>query len=914
MTRLEALLLRSAGEQDIPLPLHNQIDYDQTVPDEGPLDAKIMILGESLGQEESLARRNFVGRSGQKLRNHARLAGINPEQCRIMNVMPLYPEGGSIENVDPAVVRGWQKNALERLRACHQALVIVCVGNVALETCTGLRDITRRRGSIYEWEGRKVLGMIHPAAILHSRGRPGSQYYEKMCRLDWERVKLLSQPHKTHHQYCGCAVRLAREHFNPLTHGNQGMHDAIRRYQRLASDPQRYMAIDIETPKIAGKRQIVCVSFSFQTCESLVLPFQDYADVIKGLCSSPCIKLGHNFVSFDRWWLEREGIHVGGEIRDTMCVSHCLDPASPHSLEFLQSRYTWEPFHKAEAKGHDENVVLASDEAFARYMDYCGLDSCVTIELHNLLWPELERRGLLPFYRRHYEALYDPILDVMLRGVAIDHPYRQSLLEDLLTEAKHARDRLGEINGAPLWSLGTQRDQSIYAALTCGEEHSLERIRAHTWLKDAFQPEDVNKVLERIGSKTVSNAQLKKLLYEKLGLPLQTRKRKGGVETPTADAVALRRLRLQVTHRPDVVEVLDLAMQHNKSQKLATFLYPNTFDPSDGRFRFTLKLNTEAGRLASAAAPDGAGRNSQNSPRDKRIRRAIIPDPGHILVMCDLSQVEGRIVFVRTKDPELIRLARDRYADQHSYTASLCTGKPQELCGKGTDERQVFKSANHAAMRGMKGKTMADRMLKENMLRASGVPYTETECDEFLEMYHHAWPGIRLWQQGVRRELRVTKRLVNRWGFVWDMRYEEMNEDLYRRAYNLYPQSENAHLTNFCGFSPLWCWLQGKYSHYWNLQTCYDGHMFHSWNHRDVMQSRVCMQEHDELVCSCAPDEAYDVACFMREHLEVELDYDGVGLSVPTEFKIGMNYGDVVEIGTLPDRATFDQRMKEVMG
>ena len=73
------------------------------------------------------------------------------------------------------------------------------------------------------------------------------------------------------------------------------------------------------------------------------------------------------------------------------------------------------------------------------------------------------------------------------------------------------------------------------------------------------------------------------------------------------------------------------------------------------------------------------------------------------------------------------------------------------------------------------------------------------------------------------------------------------------------------------------------------------------------------MQEHDSLVCSCAVDEAYDVGVFLRNHLEVELDYDGVNLSVPVEFKVGKNWGDYKEIGALPDRGTFEKVVQEVM-
>lgn len=60
MTRLEALLARSAGQR-VSLPPANSLHTTEPVQGEGPLDARIVILGESLGLEEVKARRPFVG-------------------------------------------------------------------------------------------------------------------------------------------------------------------------------------------------------------------------------------------------------------------------------------------------------------------------------------------------------------------------------------------------------------------------------------------------------------------------------------------------------------------------------------------------------------------------------------------------------------------------------------------------------------------------------------------------------------------------------------------------------------------------------------------------------------------------------------------------------------------------------------
>ena len=57
--------------------------------------------------------------------------------------------------------------------------MIVTLGNFAtkyvLQTQQG---ITRMRGSVYPWHGRKVIPTFHPAAILHGGGEKSRQFGE----------------------------------------------------------------------------------------------------------------------------------------------------------------------------------------------------------------------------------------------------------------------------------------------------------------------------------------------------------------------------------------------------------------------------------------------------------------------------------------------------------------------------------------------------------------------------------------------------------------------------------------------------------------------------------------------------------------------------------------------------------------
>jgi uracil-DNA glycosylase family 4 len=834
-------------------------------------------VGESLGREEVEAGMPFVGRSGQKLRAHAQAAGISLEKVRIENVYPLFPLGGSVTHVPAEELTRWQEDCRVRVRALPNVELIVCVGNLSLETFTGLRDITRRRGSVYEWEGRRVMGMIHPAAILHSGGR-----FEKHCRLDWERAFLMTKPHTTHHQYCGCALRRPRRYLTPYTVTERQMGTVVERVLKCAHDPAAVLSIDVETPKLGGVRQLYCVGFALDPETSLVLPYEEgncWQTAIRELCESPCIKLGHNLISFDRWWLAQKGTHLQGEIRDTLAIHHVLDPASAHSLEFLVSRYLWEPWYKDEGQGHDQAKITD----WASYQAYCGLDAMCTRELHDILWPQLEARGLEPLYRKHAEALFDPILDLMTKGVPIDHAQRQALLTESLRVGREARDRLGSVAGKPLFTLATRRDKAVFASLD-SENPSLSL----GVLEETYGKEAVQKSLDTITAKTVSNTQLKDLLYGQLVIPEQRKRRANGEYTATADALTLKQLRREYGDgRPEVKEIIDLALRHNKAQKLASFCYENHFS-ADGRFRFSLHINTEAARLSSSAAPDGRGQNSQNAPRDKRYRSMFLPEPGHVLLAFDLSNVEGRFCHLFTQDSEMIRLARLRSTewDGHKFTA-VVVGLAKDVESVTRPGRQISKSITHGAQRSMQGVRLSETLMREALDEEGNwneaFIRTPEECDELLEKWHRAFPPVRQWHRRVRRTVRDTRRLLNPWGRIWDVRYEDMNDDLYRRAYSWLLQSSCADLMNTQGFIPLWRWLR-----------------------TEGMQSRIMLHEHDELVCSCPLSEVYDVAQFARDHLEAPITYQGEALSIPVEFKVGSSWGETKEWSELPSRSDLE--------
>ena len=140
----------------------------------GDPNADLLFVGEAPGMHEDRQGEPFVGAAGQLLTRM--LAGISMtrEQVYIANVLKCRPPGNrdpqedEIETCTP-----WLVEQISLI----QPDVIVTLGNFAtkfvLQTQQG---ITRMRGSIYPWHGRKVIPTFHPAAILRGGGEKSRQF------------------------------------------------------------------------------------------------------------------------------------------------------------------------------------------------------------------------------------------------------------------------------------------------------------------------------------------------------------------------------------------------------------------------------------------------------------------------------------------------------------------------------------------------------------------------------------------------------------------------------------------------------------------------------------------------------------------------------------------------------------------
>jgi len=143
-------------------PLHQGRTH--AVPGDGPIDARIMFIGEAPGFHEDQQGVPFVGAAGQFLNELLDQVGIDRGSVYITNVIKCRPPG----NRDPK---------LEEVEACQSYLdrqielidpqIVVTLGRHSMARAFPDEKISAVHGQARKVGDQIYLPMYHPAAALH---------------------------------------------------------------------------------------------------------------------------------------------------------------------------------------------------------------------------------------------------------------------------------------------------------------------------------------------------------------------------------------------------------------------------------------------------------------------------------------------------------------------------------------------------------------------------------------------------------------------------------------------------------------------------------------------------------------------------------------------------------------------------
>lgn len=149
----------------------------------GPQDAEVLFIGEGPGEQEDLKGEPFVGRGGKLLDDMLELIDLDRTKIYIGNMVKCRPP----KNRDPLETEQMAcAEWLQRQIALLQPKIIVCLGRIsAMKFIKPDFGITKEHGQWFDIDGRRVMALYHPAALLRDPNkRP--ETFDDLKRLQAE--------------------------------------------------------------------------------------------------------------------------------------------------------------------------------------------------------------------------------------------------------------------------------------------------------------------------------------------------------------------------------------------------------------------------------------------------------------------------------------------------------------------------------------------------------------------------------------------------------------------------------------------------------------------------------------------------------------------------------------------------------
>lgn len=465
------------------------------VPPEGPKDAPLAIVGEAPGSHETRMRRPFVGMAGQLLDECMKNAGINRRQVYITNVVKEQPpgndiskfitfgRGGIVHTTDTYDV--YVHSLKDELEGISANCIVAC-GGVALYALTGLQQISKRRGSIYEstlLPGRKVLAMTHPAAALRA------YLLKYTIILDLKRARVQSTFPEVKRVERNLIINPSYEHIMSFLE---------------ALIQEDYTTLDLEV----YNHEISCLSMGCRNLGFMCIPFigrdgdifsVEQETAIWGRIALICTdrnitKIGHNIATFDSTFLYRKMGIITRPYEDTLIAQGILYPDLPKGLDFCTSAYTEEPYYKDEGKDWNNFAYVTSDD-FARYN---AKDSAVLPDIWDRQKELLHIQGNWEAYCRERD-LGEPLTGIVEKGIRVDIEGLKKATEKAEQEITDLQKKLDEVAGRPL-NPNSSKQMAEYFYEQCGYKPYMD-TKTH-------RPTTNEKALKRLSRKGAEAASI----------------------------------------------------------------------------------------------------------------------------------------------------------------------------------------------------------------------------------------------------------------------------------------------------------------------------------------------------------------------------------------------------------------------
>lgn len=757
------------------------------VPPSLPDDIDILVVAEAPGHNEVDKGETLIGASGREIRTALRNAGADMAKVGFTNAALCMPPDEMKKHVQLMKRKGLP-NAIECCRPRLQnelkrARFAVLMGGASLSAVGINTSITKVRGTPVQIpNGPLAIPILHAAFVLREEGRT----LRGIFHADVTKAVRISR---------GGSTWRDPSYFVPST--------ASQVANFLAAHPER-LAVDVETDgkdswtcnlrRVGiGNASEVMIYSPLSVKGHWMLPAHEIQAqsraIAEWLQRAPRVDL-HNGIAFDSVVLWRHGMPLPEDrIFDTL-VGHQIGVTSelPHRLDFLGSIYTDAAFWKDDVKHSN----IRDDATLDRYLSY---DIAVT-----------------------YSSA--PYVEANLTATAQQHIY--SLDADLF--------RIGRSMACV--GLGVDHAKRMEFAREYQEKSN--RLLAEF---KAVAGRDIN---------PGSYPQVRKLLYEDLGLPMLDDHFTDSGEASTDENTLIDLLELGLDEKAS--RVIHGLLGYREAEKI---LGTNTGHVNekgeleggvqvhaDGRVRGVWRPGKTAGRWGSNDP------NMQNIP--KKLRAMFVPREGNVLVAADMSAVELRMIARLSGDEPLIQAFQafdeGRGPDVHVFNAcTVFRCKPEDVTDvvRNFIKRFVY-ALNYGAEPPKIFQTLS--LLRDDNLRPMFPNITLPEVERLYSSWWKLHPAMAEWRKAIVRGWRQV-------GYIATQFHK-------RKRFFLAGESP----TEMANFP-----IQGPSADLQNdaIRAVVALYPYDYTNHRGLI-----INGHDQIVVECAKHEAEDVKRIIQQSMQ----------------------------------------------
>ena len=460
---------------------------------------------------------------------------------------------------------------------------------------------------------------------------------------------------------------------------------------------------DSETTNIDPlNAELVALTFSWEKGSGYFIHFPDsqtgtkaLLEIVRPVFENPdTLKIGQN-MKYDIQVLANYGVEVSGPLFDTMIAHYLLEPDMRHNMNLLSESYLgYSPVHIESLIGEKGvNQINMRSVPVDKLMEYAVEDADVTYQLKTVFEPRIKKEGLGDLARDIEMPLIGVLATIERNGVILNQEDLKTITINLRGDIIKLEQEIYALAGTEFnISSPKQLGDILFIRLKLDEKAKLSKTKQFITSEEILQRlaskhPIVNKVLEYRG--------LKKLLTTYVeALPLLVDKKTRRIHTSFNQAVAA------------------------------------------------------TGRLSSNNP------NLQNIPvRDERgreIRKAFVPEKGHIFLSADYSQIELRLIAHLSKDKSMIAdfLSGN---DIHAATAAKIYGV--KISDVTREMRSRAKTANFGIIYGISSFGLSQRL---NIGR--------TEAKELIDGYFASYPGVKIYMEESIRKARESGYVTTMFG------------------------------------------------------------------------------------------------------------------------------------------------------